>query len=50
MVLVILTATANDVPVGGGVVDRLRELGLPVRGVNVGEAPALGKTLKGVFD
>jgi len=25
---------------GAGVVDRLRELGLPVRGVNVGEAPA----------
>jgi phage terminase large subunit len=25
---------------GGGVVDRLRELGLPVRGVNVGEAAA----------
>lgn len=25
---------------GGGVVDRLRELGLPVRGINVGEAPA----------
>jgi hypothetical protein len=26
---------------GGGVVDRLRELGLPVRGINVGEAAAL---------
>jgi phage terminase large subunit len=25
---------------GGGVVDRLRELGLPVRGINVGEAPS----------
>jgi hypothetical protein len=25
---------------GGGVVDRLRELKLPVRGINVGEAPA----------
>lgn len=25
---------------GAGVVDRLRELGLPVRGINVGEAPA----------
>lgn len=24
---------------GGGVVDRLRELGLPVRGINVGESP-----------
>lgn len=29
---------------GGGVVDRLRELGLPVRGVNVGEAPSMGDT------
>lgn len=27
--------------IGAGVVDRLRELGLPVRGVNVAEAPAL---------
>lgn len=26
---------------GAGVVDRLRELGLPVRGINVGESPAL---------
>lgn len=26
---------------GGGVVDRLRELGLPVRGVNVGEVPGI---------
>jgi phage terminase large subunit len=26
---------------GAGVVDRLRELGLPVRGVNVGEAAAV---------
>lgn len=26
--------------IGAGVVDRLRELGLPVRGVNVGEAPS----------
>lgn len=25
---------------GGGVVDRLRELGLPVRGINVGEVPS----------
>lgn len=29
---------------GGGVVDRLRELGLPVRGVNVSEAPSMGGT------
>jgi hypothetical protein len=34
----------DSIGVGGGVVDRLRELGMPVRGVNVGEAPALGKT------
>lgn len=27
--------------IGAGVVDRLRELGLPVRGINVGEAPAI---------
>jgi phage terminase large subunit len=29
---------------GSGVVDRLRELGLPVRGVNVAEAPSMGKS------
>lgn len=29
---------------GGGVVDRLRELGLPVRGVNVSEAPSMGSS------
>ena len=29
---------------GGGVVDRLRELGLPVRGVNVAESPSMGDT------
>jgi hypothetical protein len=28
---------------GAGVVDRLRELGLPARGINVSEAPPLGK-------
>ncbi|MGI9293511.1 MAG: terminase large subunit domain-containing protein, partial [Pseudomonadales bacterium] len=28
--------------IGGGVVDRLRELGLPAVGINVSEAPALG--------
>jgi transcriptional regulator with XRE-family HTH domain len=28
---------------GGGVVDRLRELGLPVRGINVAERPALDR-------
>lgn len=30
--------------IGAGVVDRLRELGLPVRGVNVSESPAVGDT------
>jgi phage terminase large subunit len=29
---------------GGGVVDRLRELGLPVRGINVAESPSMGET------
>lgn len=29
---------------GGGVVDRLRELGLPVRGVNVAETPSMAGT------
>jgi phage terminase large subunit len=28
--------------IGAGVVDRCRELGLPVRGINVGESPAVG--------
>jgi len=31
----------DSIGLGAGVVDRLRELGLPVRGVNVSEAPAL---------
>lgn len=31
---------------GAGVVDRLRELGLPCRGVNVSESPALGATYR----
>ena len=30
----------DSVGLGAGVVDRLRELGLPVRGVNVGESPS----------
>jgi phage terminase large subunit len=34
----------DSIGVGGGVVDRLRELGAPVRGINVGEAPAMGGT------
>ena len=29
---------------GGGVVDRLRELGLPVRGINVAESPSMKDT------
>ena len=32
------------VGVGGGLVDRLNELGLPVRGVNSSEAPSMGAT------
>lgn len=31
----------DSIGLGSGVVDRLRELGLPVRGVNVSESPAL---------
>jgi phage terminase large subunit len=31
----------DSIGLGAGVVDRLRELGLPVRGVNVSESPAL---------
>lgn len=34
----------DSIGLGAGVVDRLRELGLPVRGVNVSEAPALKGT------
>ncbi len=30
--------------IGSGVVDRLRELGLPVRGINVAESPSMGDT------
>ena len=32
----------DSIGVGGGVVDRLREQGLPVLGVNVSESPAIG--------
>jgi len=35
---------ADVVGIGAGVVDRLRELTLPVRGVNVGEAPSIKGT------
>jgi hypothetical protein len=34
----------DSIGLGGGVVDRLRELNAPVRGVNVSEAPSLGQT------
>lgn len=34
----------DSIGVGGGVVDRLRELGAPVRGVNVSEVPSMGQT------
>lgn len=32
----------DSIGIGAGVVDRLRELGLPARGVNVSEAPSMG--------
>lgn len=34
----------DSIGLGAGVVDRLRELGLPVRGINVSESPALKGT------
>ena len=34
----------DSIGVGSGVVDRLRELGAPVRGVNVSESPSMGAT------
>jgi len=34
----------DSIGVGSGVVDRLQELGLPVRGVNVAESPSMGDT------
>ena len=34
----------DSIGVGSGVVDRLRELGAPVRGVNVAESPSMGET------
>ena len=34
----------DSIGLGSGVVDRLRELGLPVRGINVAEAPSMGGT------
>lgn len=34
----------DSIGMGAGVVDRLRELGLPARGINVSESPSLGQT------
>jgi len=34
----------DSIGVGSGVVDRLQELGVPVRGVNVAESPSMGDT------
>ena len=34
----------DSIGLGSGVVDRMREMGMPVRGVNVSEAPAFGNT------
>ena len=34
----------DSIGLGSGVVDRLRELDLPVRGVNVAESPSMGET------
>jgi phage terminase large subunit len=36
----------DSIGLGAGVVDRLRELGLPVRGINVSESPAMGATYR----
>ena len=36
----------DSIGLGAGVVDRLRELGLPARGINVSESPALGQTYR----
>ena len=39
-----LEILVDSIGLGSGVVDRLREIGLPVRGVNVAEAPSMGET------
>jgi len=36
----------DSIGLGAGVVDRLRELGLPARGINVSESPAMGSTYR----
>ena len=40
----------DSIGVGAGVVDRLRELGMPARGVNVAESPALGNRYQRLRD
>ena len=36
----------DSIGLGAGVVDRLRELNLPARGINVSESPAMGTTYR----
>jgi phage terminase large subunit len=36
----------DSIGLGAGVVDRLKELGLPARGINVSESPAMGNTYR----
>ena len=40
----------DSIGIGAGVVDRLRELGLPARGVNVAESPSLGNRYQRLRD
>jgi len=40
----------DSIGIGAGVVDRLRELGLPTRGVNVAESPSLGNRYQRLRD
>jgi hypothetical protein len=39
-----LEILVDSIGIGAGVVDRLRELGLPARGINVSELPSIGGT------
>jgi phage terminase large subunit len=41
-----LEILVDSIGLGAGVVDRLRELNLPARGINVSESPALGNTYR----
>jgi phage terminase large subunit len=41
-----LEILVDVIGLGAGVVDRLRELGLPARGINVSESPAMGQTYR----